>query len=178
MAYKYDYLTFEEIFEDAEDFYTAYPSEYSEFTEFDDTHKELTLIYTLLNARYATSKTFMDEERFKARCMSLVFQFGPKFIKDVKIQKRLRTLTENEMVSGAAQKSLSGYNPSTDISGNTDTEISTVNQQNLLKYTKGILDGYTNLYILLKTDVTATFLQKFKSLFASVIDTDDIEEDE
>lgn len=87
------------------------------------------------------------------------------------------------------------YNPATDPTTQTTTELDYINEQQVDKYgksntmsgsvennstqtnnlstndstTKGILDGYAELWELLVSDVTDDFLSKFKPLFQKVI---------
>ena len=50
-----------------------------------------------------------------------------------------------------------------------DTELPTINSQNVSKFRKGKLDAYMNLLALLETDVTEEFLLEFRKLFIKVI---------
>lgn len=125
--------------------------------------------FFMIYAKYANSTIVgSDEDQWKDRFFLTFYEFAPAYQQKYKVQKRLRTMSEEDMLKGAIQKTTHGFNPSTDITGNTDTEITTVNDQNLLKYTKGTLDGYNNLLELLKSDVTDQFVSKFKPLFIKV----------
>lgn len=124
-------------------------------------------IFQMLQARYGNS-TIVGETttQWALRLFLIIYEYAPGYQKKYDVQKKLRTLTEeNGLLTGAIQKTTHGYNPSTDISGNTDTEITTVNDQNLMKYTKGKLNAYNELMMLLKSDVTEQFISKFKVLF-------------
>lgn len=126
-------------------------------------------VFYLIQSKYKYSTIVAtDVDQWKQRFFSVVYEFAPSYKRKYDVQKSLRKLTDTEITQGAVQKTTHGYNPSTDISGNTDTEISTVNEQNLMKYTKGKLNGYNELLLLLKTDVTEQFINKFRDLFVKV----------
>ncbi len=166
--------TFVEIFPTSTEFISNFTnSVYKEYIK--DTNM-LEIIYDLLLSKYENSHiASLNEEGWKRKVNSTLFSFGPTFIKKLEIQKTLRELTEKEIMTGAVAKSTRGYNPS-DVPGtaNSDTEIETVNEQSLQKYTKSKLDGYNNLLILLKEDVTSSFINKFRKLFMITVDLDDV----
>lgn len=175
--------TFIEIFPDETSFKNNYQQ--STFYAFapmtsegeEDEVDYLSILYNLLYARFNTSQVACKtEEIAKMKFNAVIFQYGPTWVKELSIQKKIRELTESEMRSGATTKNTHGYNPS-DVPGtaNSDTEIETVNDQSLQKYTKSKLDGYATLLSLVMDDVTEKFLSKFKKLFKFVIDTDEEE---
>lgn len=166
--------TFIEVFPTSTDFVSNFTeSVYKEYIT--DTSK-LEIIYDLLLSKYENSRiSSINVTSWKRQVNSILFSYGPTFIKKLEIQKTLRELTEKDITTGAVNKNTHGYNPS-DVPGtsNSDTEIETVNEQSLQKYTKGKLDGYANLWELLANDITSSFIGKFKKLFMSVIDIDDV----
>lgn len=173
MAY-IDTKTFIEVFPTSTDFVSNFTG--SAFTSYVSDEKYLNMIYELLLAKYENSRIAdISTDSFKRKINSTIFMYAPAWIKRLEVQQTLISLTEKEITAGAVAKSTRGYNPS-DVPGtaNSDTEIETVNEQSLQKYTKSKLDGYNNLLELLRTDVTNDFISKFKKLFMATIDIDDI----
>lgn len=173
MAY-IDTKTFIEIYPTSTDFVNSFrKSSFSSYIT-DDIYLEMT--YELLLSKYENSHiACLTSDSFIKKVNSTIFMYGPSWVRKLSIQDRLRELSEQEITTGAVSKFTHGYNPS-DVPGtaNSDTEIETVNEQSLNKYTKGKLDGYANLLELLKEDVTNTYINKFRKLFMLVIDLDDV----
>lgn len=182
------YKLFKEVFDNYATFKTSWElTPFATYTEGSETKHLLSdgtlqQLYYLIYARYNESHIVATNvEQWKARFWSITFQFAPTWQKRLEIQQNLRDLTENEIRTGIVQKVTRGFNPSTIPSGpNTgDQEIDSVDSQSLMKYSKGKLEGYSNLTDLLKTDVTVNFLAKYKPLFRTVLfniypeDTDD-----
>ena len=131
-----------------------------------------TLFY-LLSARYGNSSVAnSDENQFKLKLFSYIFQFAPYWEKRLDIQKKLRNLTEEEIMAGAKQLANHAYNPSTEPSGPNvvNGEITSVNEQHNTKFTKGKVNAYGELFYLLRSDVTEEFLGKFKRLFIYIVE--------
>ena len=189
-----------------------------------DSHvSNLQILYYLLYSKYGNSPIAnSDENQFKTKLGAVIWQYGPTWEKKVEIQNTLRGLSEAQIKTGAIKAvtntgtvSASGsnsynnlkstdsgsdihnhaYNPGTEPTTQTTTELNYINEQQVDKYgksntmsgsvennstqtnnistndstTKGILDGYAELWELLVSDVTDDFLSKFKPLFQKVI---------
>lgn len=132
----------------------------------------LRLIYELLLGRYANSTiASSDENRFTLQCMSLVFQYGPTWIKRLEVQHTLHEMDLNsqEFLHGSAQIFNSSLNPSeSPTTGSFDT-LSTINQQNVNLQKRDKFKALAILDELLRTDITAIFLDKFKYLFRTIV---------
>ena len=144
--------------------------------------QNLRTIYYLLYARYGNSHiASMDETQFKYKLFSTIFMYGPTWVKRLDVQEILRNMSEEELMTGTRALLNRSDNPSqpifsTDNLNNTitegtdsDTELPTINSQNVSKFRKGKLDAYMNLLALLETDVTEEFLLEFRKLFIKVI---------
>lgn len=128
-------------------------------------------LYYLLYGRYGNDiVASSDLTRFKYAMFSIVFQYGPNWEKQLEIQEKLRGLTEKEITTGGMQVYNTADNPSTEPSTDTDEELAYINAQNVTKSKRSKLDGYGTLLLLLKTDVTQDFINKFKKLFLSVVE--------
>lgn len=127
----------------------------------------LKVIYILLLSRYGESHiASQNENRFKLEVMRLIFQYGPLWEKELKIQDELRDLSLSDITNGSLVKHAHAYNPSVEIS--IDSTAVPVNELNTTKYEKSKLDGYNELLLLLNKDVTDEFLNRFKNLFVKI----------
>lgn len=133
--------------------------------------KYLRTLFFLLYARYGNdSIRSTDRNRFKYQLFSLIFQFGPTWVKRLEIQDELRELTIDEITMGSKAIFNHAYNPGTEPSTATLTELTAINEQNTSRYQKPKLEGYAILIELLNSDVTGTFLAKFKPLFKVMVE--------
>ena len=103
--------------------------------------------------------------------------YGPTWTKRLELQERLRNMSEDELTIGGRSLVNHSSNPSQPIFAtdtqnqvvaqgtDSDTELATINNQNVAKFRKGKLDAYAILSQLLETDVTDYFLSTFSELF-------------
>ena len=165
--------SFAEVYADEQAFIDEFRN--SAYTDYITDDKYLKITYALLDSKYHESHiSCFDSGSFIKKVNAIIFQYGPNWVRELEIQQSLRQLTEEDITKGAVAKFTHGYNPST-VPGtaNSDTEIETVNEQTLNKYTKSKLDGYTQLLSLMVQDVTQTYIGRFSKLFIAVIDTED-----
>lgn len=183
---RFDTKLFTEIWEEASDFVSDYqdigiPATIS-------TSSAQTLYY-LLYARYGNSPIAnYDEEQFKYKIFSIVFQYGPTWEKRLDIQSKLRAISDDDLLKGSKAIYNHAYNPSQAPTTSTLTEIDYINEQNTTNYKKSKMDAYQQLWDLLDTDVTGEFLGRFQKCFKQfvhpertwiyVTDTEEDEEDE
>ena len=134
-------------------------------------NKDMTTLFYLLYARYGNSSiASSDENQFKYKLFSLVFQYGPTWAKRLEIQDKIRNLTEDELRESAKALYNHSYNPSTLPSTDTVDELLTINEQNVTKHRRSKTDAYALLNDLLETDVTEEFISKFKKLFITIVE--------
>lgn len=130
----------------------------------------LSTIFYLLYARYGNSViASSDINQFKYKVYSTIFQYGPTWEKRLEIQKELREASIADLQTGSKQIYNHAYNPSTAPTTDTLDEITYINDQNVTKSKKGLLDTYAFLYNMLETDVTGEFVDKFRKLFLVVV---------
>ncbi len=130
----------------------------------------LQILYYLLYARYGNNHiTNLDENQFKYKLFSIIWQYGPTWEKRLEIQGNLRELTDNQLLEGAKAIYNHAFNPSTDPSTQTLQELTYINDQNTTNYKKSKMDAYTQLWNLLATDVTEGFIDRFSVLFKKFI---------
>ena len=176
---KYNTKIFTDIWDEASKFVTAYKASplYDAVTTNGVTnyHNSLTddninLLYYMLYARYGNNPIAnLDENQFKFKVYSLIFQYGPTWQKELDIQDKLRGLQEEQLLQGA--KAI--YNKAFGDAGTPSTqsleEIQFVNEQNTTNYKKTKLGAYSELLYLLKTNVSEVFLNRFRPLFKKVV---------
>ena len=128
-----------------------------------------TLFYLLYGSYGNDVIASSDINRFKYKLFSIIFQYGPNWEKQLEIQNKLRGLTEEDIRLGSRQIYNTAQNPSTEPSTNTTDELQYINNQNVTKNQRGVLEGYATLLSLLRTDVTQEFLNRFRKLFLTIV---------
>ena len=129
----------------------------------------LKTIYYLLMGRYGNSPIANnDVNQFSIKLFSTIFQYGPSWEKRLDIQNKLRSLTEEELLTGAKSIYNHALNPITEPTTNTLNELEYINDQNVSKYVKAKPTAYLELWEILKDDVTERFLRKFQHLFLQI----------
>ena len=163
----YRQVKFTDVWQSAESFVSDYKNNGIRTTISDNTANTL---YYLLYSRYGNNVlASSDTNRFKYDVWATIFSYGPTWEKRLEIQDKLRNLTDDELFTGATQIHNHAYNPGTAPSTNTLDELAAINEQNTSKNKKGKMDAYAMLIALLETDVTESFLDKFKKLFLNVV---------
>lgn len=169
-----NYLTrrFKEIFPSTESFIQELDSaEFPYIEEIMPQHKRA--IYSLLYARYGNSCiASYDEHQFKYGLWSIIFMYGPTWVRRLGVQSELRHLTLDEISSGSKAIYNSAVNPSSAPSTATLEELNYINQQNVTKHKKGKVEAFAQYMQLLETDVTEEFIAKFKKLFITIVQPD------
>lgn len=155
----YSTKLFTDIYESATDFATDYNG-LGVPTTISSTN--VTTLYYLLYARYGNSPIANnDENQFKFKLFTTIWQYGPVWEKKLDIQTILRGLTEDQLRAGATDiltntgtVGISGtdtynnlktavtgkdvtnhaYNPESAPSVDTDTELTYINEQNVVKH--------------------------------------------
>lgn len=133
----------------------------------------LKTLFYLLYARYGNSNiASADENQFKYKVFSTIFMYAPSWEKRLDIQKKLRELSDEEIMKGSTAIYNSALNPSTAPSTAALEELPYINQQNATKYKKAKMEAYATLYALIETDVTEELIGKFKKLFITIVEPD------
>lgn len=159
--------TFTQIWDNAEDFVNEYHDLGIPVTIDDES---ATTLYYILYSRYANEHiASSDPNRFKYELFTIIWQYGPNWVKKLDVQKKLRELSENELLEGSRQIYNNATNPSNYPANFAEDELQYINNQNVAKNRKGKLEGYALLLSLLEDDVTETFIKRFKKLFLTVV---------
>lgn len=132
--------------------------------------EHISLLYYLLYSRYGNSTiASSDENQFKYKVFATIFQYGPTWVKRLKIQEELRETSIKDFLVGAKAIYNHALNPNQGPGTDSLEELPYINEQNTTKYKKSLLDVYSILETLIKTDVTEEFIGKFKKLFLIVV---------
>lgn len=167
MTPKYNTMTFAELFDNAEKFIQEYRGNGISPLISD---VNATTLYYLLYAKYGNSPIAnADLNQAKYKIWSIIYMYGPTWEKELEIQRKVRELTDEEMLQGSKTIMNHAFNPSGEPSTATLTELEKIDEQNSNNYKRGKLEGYQAVLSLLKTDVTAFFLSKFKIVFKQFV---------
>lgn len=124
-------------------------------------------LFYLLYARYGNNVVASsDINQFKYQVYDIIFEYGPTWEKRIDLQNKLRTLTDTDLEEGTKQIYNKALNPST---APTTEELSYISEQTTAKMKRGKLDKYSQLYEILRSDVTSLFLSKFQKLFLQIV---------
>lgn len=163
----YSTPTFADVFPEESIFENEYKD--SQLYDSENTITKISLLYYLLYARYGNWPiASYDVNRFKYAVYATIFQYGPAWEAKLKTQTMLRGLLEDEdaLLSGAIGIQNHSNNPSTPPSNDAFEALPTIDDQNASKWTKGKLEGYSQLMEVLKNDCTEAFIDRFKPLFS------------
>lgn len=165
---KYSTPTFSEVYENSTSFVNGYKSSPLYLSELTDA--TLGIIYSLLVARYGETPILnQTEDVFKVKVYSIIYQYAPTWQKKLSIQTTLRGLTESELILGTTTIYNRASNPETAPTTETLDELTYINDQNTQKFKKNKSQAYSELYTLLRDDITEDFMRKFRILFRNIV---------
>lgn len=172
MSKKYWHKTFDEIYEDVDDFKTDYASYKTHYTpDIALSADQQATIYYLLSSKYGGNPIANHtENKFKEKLFAYIYAYAPMFLRKRQIQNTLRGLTEDEIRLGSKQIYNHAFNPSTTPTTATLEELEYINDQNTANNKKGKIDGYMLLWSMLSSNEVDDFLRKFRNLFQIVVD--------
>lgn len=163
----YNNRTFSQIFPSAIEFAEAYENSGLAITLNRISADIVPVLYYLLMAKYRNDCPMSyDENRFKADLFSIVFASGPSWEAQLRIQKEFRDLIgSDELTQGSITINNHSYNPSTEPSTDAFDALTTIDDQSATGRRKPKIEAYAGLVSVLKNDVSAQFIEKFKPLF-------------
>ena len=181
--------TFDDIFPSLDDFKAEYTKCKLPLTQYfgDVSSEQVSTLYYLLYGKYGNSTIADDDEtRFKYRLFSIIYQYGPTWVEQIKLQKSVRDMTLADLRVGGKAVYNTALNPNIAPTTNTLEELPYINQQNTTKYAKSEAEAYGIKMSLLNNDVTESFLGRFRDLFLKIVQptvplwyiTDETEENE
>ena len=163
----YNTMLFCEIYNDVDDFIFDYGD-----IGIPKTIKEESIrtLFYLIYAKYGNNPIANhDLNQFKYKLFSTIFQHGPVREKKMEIQKILRNLSEEELLSGSKAIYNHAYNPGESPTSDALEELRYINEQNTQKYKKSKAEGYMMLWHMLNSNITEDFLKKFRPIFKTVV---------
>lgn len=169
MIPQYDTVLFTDVYNNAELFIEEYKDCGIPALLKDDS---VNTLFYLLYARYGNNPIAnYDVNQFKYKLFSTIFQYGPTWEKRLELQAELRGLSLKDAAQGAINIYNHSFNDSAiPTQGNDSDGISDfINDQNVSKNTKSILNAASELWELLKLDITESFIDKFRYLFLTVV---------
>lgn len=177
MLPKYTTNLFTEIWEDAASFKTDYQASplagaihYGETVGTVTYPDNVSILYYLLYSKYGNNPIAnYDEEQWKFKIFTVIWQYGPAWQKRLEVQEQLRGLSEDDLLKGSKAIYNHAFNPSDAPGTGTLDELGFINDQNTTNYKKSKMEAYAQLWDLLSTDVTAEFLARFKGCFKTFV---------
>lgn len=157
--------TFSEIYNDADTFYkesNAYG--FTQEIDEDSTKK----VFYLLTARYGDCVTtgYTNEARWKMKLFSILWEYGPQWVRIMSVRTSLNALTEDEAKKGTTVLVNHARNPQNKP---TNEELEYVDDQNTTKYRKSRMEALELMDEAAKSNGTNEFLARFKVLFNPVL---------
>ena len=178
MIKMYNTKLFSEIWDSASDFSSDYKTcELYDATSASALNNSLsdaniTKLYYLLYARYGNNPiTNLDENQFKYKVFSIIFEYGPNWQKELDIQNTLRGMTADQLQEGQFAIYNQAAHDATAPGTDTTAELGYINNQNTSRLKKGRLNAYNDLLLLLKRDVTKEFIDRFAICFKKFLFT-------
>lgn len=169
MTPQYNTILFTEVWEEPESFITDFKgSVFNQIPELDENILEL--VFGLLYAKYGNNPIANnDVNQFKAKVFSVLFSYGPTWLKRLDIQEKLRNLSDEDILKGGKAIYNNALNPDGSPATQSLEELSRINSQSTTNYKKSRMDAYAQLWDLLDTDVTTEFINKFKICFKQFV---------
>ena len=165
---KYLSPTFLEIFPTSSDFVSGYQSSPLYINELTDAN--LGVLYSLLVAKYGENPiSNASEDLFKNKLYSVIYKYGPTWNKKLDLQKKLRALTDTELMLGTTAIYNRASNPESEPTTSTLEELPYVNDQNTQKFKRNKSQAYAELYTILRDDITETFINQFRYCFRNIV---------
>ena len=163
---QYDTMLFCEVWDDVSKFKTEFAASPFVGAIKASSPDNVTLLFYLLYGKYGNNPIAnFDLEQFKMKLFSIIFMYGPAWEKRLDIQNKLRALSDDDILIGSKAIYNQSMNPSTEPSTSSLDELTTINTQNTTAYKRSKMEAYGQLWDLISTDVTASFLDKFKDCF-------------
>ena len=127
-------------------------------------------LYWLLYSHYASNPIVnYSVIIFRSKVVAITFQKGPTWERKLALQKTLRDLSDDDLLTGARTIFNRAMHDESAPSTDTDTELTYLNSQDVSKQRRSKLDAYSYLQDVLKTDVIEEFIQSYAKLFSKFV---------
>ena len=166
----YNTKIFSEIYPDFDTFKHDFDEEFGSYAKDCISATSLKTLYWMLYSRYASNPIVnYSVINFRAKIVSITFQKGPTWERKLALQKTLRDLSDEDLLTGARTIFNRAAHPEDAPSTDTDIELTYLNSQDVSKQRRSKLDAYSYLNDVLKTDVSEDFIQAYKHLFSKFV---------
>lgn len=171
---KYRNKTFIEVYPTKDSFVADTQSrDYFPITITEDSAKTL---YYLLCSKYRNNPISNEEEElFRIKLQSIVYQYGGAWEKKLDVQKKILALTDEDLAKGSTMIYNHAYNPESDPTAEAAEPLGFINDQNVTANKKSKIESYGVLWGAIRTDVSKQFIDKFKVCFRSFVGYDYME---
>lgn len=170
MLPRYNTQVFMDIYPDFASFKYTFDNEFDKYAKDCITANSLKTLYWLLFARYGNSPIAnYTVDIFKSKLVAITYQRGPTWERKLALQKSLRDLTEDELLTGARTIFNRALHPETEPGTDTDEELTYINAQDVSKNRRSKLDAYSFLQDVLKNDITEEFIRQYAKLFSKFV---------
>lgn len=169
MTPQYNTILFRDVWEYGDEFVLDFKaSVFNKMNSFTD--DSLELVFGLLFAKYANNPIANEDvDQFKAKMFSVLFSYGPTWLKRLEIQDKLRNLSEEEIIKGGKAIYNNALNPDGGPATQSLEELPRINSQSTTNYKKSKMDAYMQLWDLLDIDVSNEFINKFQVCFKQFV---------
>lgn len=133
------------------------------------TEEDLKQTYYLLYARYGnSSSSTLDENQWKYRLFSKIYQYAPTWKKRLALQAEVREMSLDEMKEGTKAIHNHAANPGIEPSTSSLSELPYIDSQNTTTYKKGQPEALAIAMSLLEEDVSEIYIRRFHDLFITI----------
>ena len=169
MTPQYNTILFCDVWDSPESFMTSFlSSPLHDSTDVEE--KSIPVIFALLSARYGNSPIANEDvNQFENKIFSIIFQYGPSWEKRLDIQKKLRHISEEDLLKGGKAIYNNALNPDGGPATQSLEELPRINSQSTTNYKKSKMDAYTQLWDLIEVDVSNEFINKFSTCFKKFV---------
>ena len=173
LAPEYNRLTFADVFTSKNDFREKL-RDTTIITAAEITDAFLERLYFLLYANHGNDCISMSDETQWIFNVALITEANaPTYLKKEEVQKKLRSLSDDDLREGYKSIFNHANNPSTKPSTDASDEIPYISDQSVTKAKKNKTAAYIELWESLRTDLLQDFLRKYNKIFSRLASTSD-----
>lgn len=126
----------------------------------------LRTIYLLLLGEYGSSAIqSLSPDRFKLRFFTRIMAYGPLYEKQMKHQKTLLSMTDDELRVSAKAIHNSARNPSQKPPTDSEEILPYIDSQNTTNHQRSLMDAYAYFDDVADDSLTKKFIKRFDDMF-------------
>lgn len=166
----YNTETFSQIYPTFESFKDTFDNDFDKYAKDCISENSLKTLYWLLYSRYGENPIVnLTINIFKSKIVAITFQKGPTWERKLSLQKSLRDLSEDDLLTGARTILNRAEHDEGEPGTDTDELLGYINLQNVSKMRRSKIDAYSFLQDILKSDVTEEFISSYAKLFSRFV---------